>query len=398
MFEKKKLMINCEFCDATKIKEEDYSRYEEITLNTGLLVTDEKSRSILNGMHITMNVEKVLEIDSSEKCHFQVVNGSHEIGKNAEADKGTILVVNGALSVLPGNPEALSGYRAILVNGSITCPRNVWEKRGDVTVNGAIATYPEDCTVLNKKFTMDPYFPARAKENGRYYAEKRVVIADEKIDAALLARKGVQFVTQELLVLEKKAEEALSLVDETVKFTVIPQDYAYVQGNVTLDEGLLQKYGKKLFICGDLSTIEMGDRILPQLEGLKVTGKVRLRKKDLELLGRIDAEYGKLELVRGRDIWNAVNVSIDAAALEREPDGISIWNVATVKLAEDLSPEMIMERLEIRNAGKVLCSEAQESAVAMICQNAGHIGKDKEVPGLQDIADTKTINAAEYVL
>ena len=41
MSEKKKFILNCDVCDARKIKEESLSEYEQIIINADLILVDE---------------------------------------------------------------------------------------------------------------------------------------------------------------------------------------------------------------------------------------------------------------------------------------------------------------------------------------------------------------------
>lgn len=416
MFEKKNLVINCDVCNATKIQAEDYDKYENIVLNADILLADERSRSVLNGLPMVMNVDKVIDGEAGKEYHFQVINGNCELNERTAVRENTILVVNGSLTILPECAEKLESFKAIVVNGPVKCPQNMGTKLGMMTVNGPVKSYPDDCVILKEKFVMDQYFPLRAKENGKYYAEKIVIMADPDIDVLQLSEKNVRFVTEELLVRENLVNEAVRLVDETVKLTVIASDHAFVPESVALNERLLKKYGKKLFVYGNVTVGEESVPTLPQIEALKVKGKVRLHKKYCELFDEVNAEYGSMEIIKGRNIENMPKVSLDAAALEREPDGVQVRNVATISLADDISPEMIMERLEIANCASVTCSKEQESAVGMICKNVFNIngkhngsdGEDSAHEGgspmqdlmarLADLANTKVVVADEYIL
>jgi len=400
MFEKKNLLINSDVCDARKIKKEDYEKYENITLNADVLFVDERSQSVLNELPILMNVDKVMELEPSEDYKVQSVNGSYELKGQEAVQENTILCVNGSLSILPESRETLGRYKAILVNGSVEYPDNLAQMLGMLKVNGSVTAYPADCILLKEEFIMDRYFPLRAKENGKYYAKEKVVLADPQIDTAVLAEKKVEFVTEELVVLEDKVEDAVLLVREDVKMTVIPSGYVFVDKDVELSERTLKKYGNKLYIWGDLTIKEDGITALSQLEGLKVDGDVCVQKKCLEQFEELDAEYDDLVILKGRQICNAVKVSLDAATLEREPDGVRVLNAAKLCLAEDISPEMILEKLEIVNCGLVSCSKEQEGAVGMIGKNIGSMNGEKG--GLMDkmkmLADMKLINADEYIL
>jgi len=407
MNEKEKLVINCTLCDATKIREEDYACFGSIELNTEILLVDDRSRSILNRLPVQMmNASSTSEKQSQEEWHFLTINSNYKIEASTQVEKGTILVVNGSLTVAPGSGGVLENYKALIVNGDLQCPGSLGGKQEVITCNGTVFSYPDECILLENKFIMDPSFPQRAAENGQYYAAKGVVITDKGIDTALLAQKRVRFVTREMIVSEEMAGDALSLVEETVKVIVVPEGYAYVPGNVELTEELLIKYGTKLFIRGNLSVKEKAVSLLSGLEGLVVIGKVSLHESGREAFRRLNVRCGKLELKRGRVIDNVCEISLDAAALEEEPEGIRINNAARVRLSADIPPELIKERLEIGNASRVFCAREQETAVHMICRNVSHIcsdgdaalneGKrDRDTP---DAGFVRVINGGVYIL
>ncbi|MEI2995374.1 MAG: hypothetical protein V8T24_11055 [Roseburia hominis] len=77
----------------------------------------------------------------------------------------------------------------------------------------------------------------------------------KSLDAAEPAEKQVRFETQELLVTESNVEAAVPLVGAATTLTVVPDGCGYVDevDGVSLDERLLRKYGKKLYINGDVS-------------------------------------------------------------------------------------------------------------------------------------------------
>ncbi len=404
MSDQKKLVVNCDLCDARKINEEDYKCYESITLNTDVIFVDERSKSILNRLPMTLNMDMMYEAKPGIDYNLQIIDGRNELNAQSYVEENTFLIVNGSLSILPDAKDVLKNYEYIIVNGTLKYPEDLSLSLDKMQVNGAAVSYPKDCRILEEEFVMDYYFPMRAKSNARYFAENRVIITDSGCDLFPLIEKKVRFVTKELLVLEEKVKEAIALVDETVRLTVIPEGYTYVNENVLLDERILRRYGNKLYIDGDLTIGEESLSCLPQLEGLKVTGDVLLKKRYQAEFEKIDAEYRKMVIIKGRVIENCANVSLDAAALDLEPDGIAARCIAHLELAKDISSENIMNHLEIENCACVICSEKQKAAVTIVSKNVAKIITDEAEENKEeqdDAAPAKKVvrvNADQYIL
>ena len=178
MSDKKKFLLNCEVCDARKIKEEDYKDYEQIKINTELVIVDEKSKSILNRLPVTMNQESMIELPEGMQAEIRTINGRYEITGNTDVKDYTFLIVSGPLLIHADAQEILGKYFKIVVNGPLRCPKSIEGNLGKISINGLVKIYPDDCIILDKEFHMDKYFPLRAKEGKRYYAENMVIIGD----------------------------------------------------------------------------------------------------------------------------------------------------------------------------------------------------------------------------
>ena len=48
MFDKKNYVLNCDICDARKMKEEDYNNYKNMIINADIVIVSTSSKSILN--------------------------------------------------------------------------------------------------------------------------------------------------------------------------------------------------------------------------------------------------------------------------------------------------------------------------------------------------------------
>ena len=154
MLNKKNFLLNCEVCDTRKMKEEDYSHFEKMLINTELLLVNESSKSILNRLPVTINQTNGLALPNDMDMELKTVNGSYEITGNTAVAAHTLLIVNGSLQIQPGTEEVLAKYENITVNGSVKCPKSLEGYLGKISVNGSVSTYPDDCVLLDETFAM----------------------------------------------------------------------------------------------------------------------------------------------------------------------------------------------------------------------------------------------------
>ena len=149
------------------------------------------------------------------------------------------------------------------------------------------------------------------------------------------------------------------------------------------------------------------------LERLIVKGTLSIHKEQMEVFERMDVEYDELEILDDRrTITNVLRAKIDRALLEACEEGVRVVNSAKVVLDEDVDSALILDKLRLVNCAKVSCSEEQESAVAAVATNVAQIGQqDEEADGngtgnilgnvfgmVKNLADTKIINADEYIM
>ena len=292
---KKNLIINSEICDARKIKEEHYAGYEQIMLNAEILLVNDHSKEVFHRLPLTENVEIILEVE--EDAEFSTVNGDYEITGDMAVKKNSVLLVNGNFRIGQGTQELLKQYKMIQVNGSIRCPRSMAAFLDNIQVNGATVMIPDDCIELKDDFEMDSYFHLRAKENGVYFANKRVKILDTKIDMEMLKKKNVHFITKSVLTREEMIPDVIGMFDENTELQVVPAGYAYVKGDAVLNEALVTKYGKTLYIDGSLTLDKNSTPWLENVEQLYVSGEVSLLSSQVEAFRSLDAEYKELVMI-----------------------------------------------------------------------------------------------------
>lgn len=408
MEEKKKLTLNCEVCDSTKMKEENYNHYEDITINAEVLVVNEGSRGILNRLPVRLNIERT--IDSTEDLEVKIINGAYEITAGVIPQKPVILDVNGPLKVWPGTEEILQKYACMIINGVAEFPENLKGSMDRMIVNGPVRTYPDDSVILEDHFIMDSYFPIRAREGMRYFARNAVIIKDADVDISKLIQKNVKFLTPRLIVPESRLEESAILVDANVDFVVVPEGLSLVYGDAVLDEELIRREGGKLFVYGNLRLDEKVDMEMLQreLDVLTVTGDVTLNSDQIEGFRKINAKYKDLQVIKHeRVLEGMVVVRLNKKLFDCSPDGIRVGNAVKVVIEEDVTPEMLLNGLNGLNCLRIECNEEQENALYTmgvapgLMQNVSETEEAPPVPPMpmKHVPDmNQVINAECYVM
>lgn len=407
MFDKTNYVLNCDICDTRKMREEDYNHYKKMIINADIVIVSTASKSIINRLPVTINQDFTIEIADAVEAELKVISGSYEITDSMAVWEHTLLIVNGDLNIHSGTKEILEKYEKIHVNGSVRCAESVSGYLTKLSSSNSVAIYPDDCMILNDTFIIDEYFPLRAKEGSKYYVKDKVIIQDKSIDLQKLAEKNIQFVTDQLIIPEEMVESCIELFDEKVEFVIIPAGMTLHYGDAVLSEDLLKKEGDSIYVYGNLTVpkdvrLDILDEMISKLI---VTETVVLMRNQEVSFKKLNVDYQRLEFKwEGRTIENKPSIHVDKILLENSPDKVLVRNTATIKIAEDVMPELILNRLMIKNCARVLCNENQKSAVAAIAQNVAQIGESggEEQMGmmseLKELLSAKVINADSYIL
>lgn len=411
MLEKKNFVINCDVCDARKVDEESLAQYEQICINADGLVVDARSKAVLNRLPVKCNVDFTVELEDGMEVNVESYNGNYEIGKGEAVDSKckSVLCVNGNLTIKPDAKESLEHYLQITVNGNASYPESLSGSLVNMTVNGSRNVYPDDCILLKQRFVIDKYFPLRARNNGKYFARKAVILTDINVNAALLSEKNVHFETEKLVVCEEQLEDAILLVNEDVELAVVPAGYDYIGENVTLSEEVIAKYGRKLYIDGNLTLNKESTPYISGLEQLHVEGKVELLADQVAAFQKIGAEYKEMKITKGRILKNKAMMTLDGAMLNASSDGVELRNCAMVKIDAEVSSEQILHQLQLQNCAIVTCTPEQRGAVEMVSVNVAKIRDGSEADDdteeclniggqLKKMLASKIVNADKYIL
>lgn len=405
----KKLVINCATCDARNAREENYAHYESITVNCAMALTSPQGKTVLNKLPFTLNCGNVLELPEGVKPRF--VNGRTEIKmSDSIPEEPYFLVVNGSVTIGPNTEKQLEKCQGMSINGSLTCPESIYPQLKNVKINGSTTCYPDGAILLKRNAVIDKLFVLRAK-NALYWAARRMIFTDPALDPGKLAEKGATFSAPEVIIAQSLVEPLIDRIDERAEIVVVPDGTSVVLDDVTLDETTLGRYGKQLYIIGDVTVPEDGG-ILGALTYLNIRGDVRVPEAYREqLLGVLTDISGQVRLAKpkGAALSDKPMVKITRWMLEQHPKGLEVSDCAMVTLAPDIPRELIADRLSIRDCAMVKCTPEQEDAVNMVSEDVGIVGEasggdmvsntlQSVFKGIQGVLDTKVINAADYVL
>lgn len=270
---KKKLAINCALCNLSQVSQEVLNEYESILINAATVITSPRSRALMARLPVKINAASTVDVpDGAELSQH---NGSFEIKPGPPPEPPVVLVVNGRLVIHPGAREALQGYPSISVNGEALYPQGLSDALGRMKVNGASYAYPDEAILLKKNAVIDRVFVLRAKE-GLYFSPRSIIMTDPELDVKALTDKGAHLQASRVYIANALLEAVLPLINDDAQVHVIPDGFAFLQGDQTLSEQLLRSQGHSLYILGDLHIPQDAAQALEQLEGLQVCGQISL--------------------------------------------------------------------------------------------------------------------------
>lgn len=407
----KKMIVNCATCDMRTVSEETLQSYEQVIVNSAMVLVTAQTKELLNRYNVMLNAADVLEVPAGDDVRVNSHNGAYELTADAAPQAGVwaMLMVNGALTIGEDALEAARAYQRIRVNGAVIVPKSMAGKLTNLSVNGSTETYPDGAILLRRNAVIDRTFPLRVRENALYWAARRLVFTDAELNVEKLAEKGVRFASRLALIAESLAEAVTPLLTEDTDILVVPDGTKFANGYAIMDRRFLKKHGTKLYINGDLIVKPEAADVIPEIEYLYVNGQVKIPQDLVDAFEEIDAHYDELKVVRnwGKIIEDQVRVKVDAALLDKFPMGVLVTDCAIVKIAKDLTPELILERLAIEDCAKVFCNEEQEAAVSAVSKDVAMIGSMGEaMDGIADMVtgslhlnpNVKVINAADYVM
>lgn len=405
----KQMIVNCSTCDMRSVSEETLKSYDQITVNAASVFVTPETKELLNRYNVMLNASAVMELPAGQNVRISTHNGAYTLTADGapSAEERGVLIVNGALTIGSDALNAALAYEKILVNGAVMLPKSMAGKLTNLHVNGGTETYPDGAIQLRRNAVIDKTFPLRARENALYWAARRLVFTDTALDVEKLAQKGVRFSAKNAVLAESLAEAVAPLLTEDTDLLIVPDGTGFVTYDVKLNRRFLKKYGTKMYVNGDMTVEPDAADVLSEIEYLYVNGDVKVPAELMDAFAEVNAEYQDLVVQKaaGKVIEDNVRATVDKALLEKYPDGVVVSDCVMLRIAKDVPPELLLERLTVDSCAQVFCSPEQEAAVGAVSRNVATINcTDDTETAFADFMkgvfnpDVKLVNAAEYVM
>lgn len=392
----KNKVINTALCDAREVKEENLQGFEDITVNAACLIVNDRAKDVLNRYPVTLNVASTIEIP--EDIRLKIVNGKEELGPDADG-KDLFLLVNGSLTIRNGSLEAANSYSGIQVNGRVLMPESDRGKVRNLNVNGETLYYPDEASLLKPDTEIDRLFLARAT-HPFYHCPGWIFFLDTEIKQALGADRKIRFSAEKIIIDESLISEMIPRITEETEIICVPSGTRLIQDDLELKKNTVQKFGSKLFVCGDVTIHD--EKAISGLDYLYATGTVRVDKTLEEAFEKIESHYEQYESIdpEAEYLYDRISVRVGSDSLIKNPAGIYIKACAKVILLPDLSPTEIRERIHISDCALVCCNREQEDSVRFVSEDVAVIELSDKEKGEENKKETKalTVNAAQYRL
>lgn len=397
--DKKGLQINAAFVDARNTQEETIAQYTHVQINAATIVTTAETRKLLGKYGVQMNSASIMDLP--EGCEFAIKNGSYTLDASTKYTSKLALLVNGSLNIESG--ADVENIICAVVNGSLRYPESMAGQVARFAVNGSSERYPDGAILLKNVFIPDRVFALRAKN--AVYVARRVIMLDSGCEVEKLTEKGVRFLARHAIVSESLLEAAIALFDDKTEIQVVPDGTAYINSDAVLDGALVQQYGYRLYINGDLKIEETARELFKEIAYLEVNGEVELAAELADDFRALHTKYKKLILLDGSVIQDRPEVEVTAELLELSDKKLTVRDCASVRLDNRLSSTDIAKKLVIMDCANVSCTPEQKPAVELISTDVTQISTmgdaDRGAAGSEDMEDranTVVINTAQYVL
>ena len=400
----KSKVINAATCDVRDVTEESLTGFDRITINTAILITGERSWKLLSQYPVTVNAANVLEVPDGQNIVIESVNGKGEIGPDVDGTD-TFLLVNGRLTLEDDSQDAVRSYYRIIVNGKLVMPKSYRGQFSNIQVNGKTEYYPDGSVILKPDTEIDSLFISRAS-NSLYYSSGTLYFLDAGMDTEKIIANDIKFSGHRFVIADGLVDRLIPQFDEETLVVRVPDGTRLINDDVDLKPRIIRKYGTKLCITGDVA-IEDAEA-LESLEYLYADGTASVIKDLADALDEVDGAVSELKVIDPEMgyIDGRSSVKIGPAMIGRYPKGMRVDDCAKVILAEDLSPEDIIEKLHISGCALVQCTPEQEEAVHMSADDIAMIrvsekqSDDTEENTMDDLfgnrKDAQVINAVEY--
>lgn len=426
---KKHLRINAAIVDMINTIPETIEAYDEVRINCALCLVSTKSKQLLSKGNININCANIVDIGDNDVEVLGINGGKITTAEFEAPKKTTVCVINGGLIIEDSPKKNLNQYSQVIINGAVLHPRGF--DTSNFNVNGAFIPYPDGAKLILQGLDLDNNFVKAATPGTTYFVQgiptnldkfgsnpgkdleqvlkKTGLRATEQLDLELLKKKQIRFYTGWVTTIEENAEELMQIVDGNIGSTIIPTGYKIMQGG-ELDQLAIRRFGKHIFVEGDLLIQKDKLDVLEQVEGLIVKGDVNVADESADLFFEKCSIYDGLNVFKGE--WVDVigtEFLINKVLLESMENGVS-FNLldSNAELCADVTVDLIKSKIHdiYLNGSALIIGLDQQNALNKILHNNNSnvnvrekmASEEAEVePVNKDYVETR-INCASYKL
>lgn len=427
----KHLKVNTSLLDMTSTRPEAIEAYDVVRINCAFCLTTAKTRQLLSHGKVSINTANICDIGLVEHEHVEVVtiNGVKKTTSEFAAPSvPTVLVINGAMIIDDSPKKKMDQYLKVVVNGVVMHPKSF--DLSNFIINGIFIPYPDGATLILQALELTNSFLRSAVPGTTYFVQgmpadlnglagginnplnllKEIGLkAMEPLDLDLLKSKNIRFYTGWVTTLEENAGELLKMIDGSMGTTIIPAGYKTMPGG-KLDMLSIRRFGKRLFVEGNLEVHEKALEALNTVEDMIVTGDVILADPVADVFFGKCQKYGDLTVYQGE--WMEIKeneFSVSRELLEGCQNGATLCiKDSTVQIDSDLPADLLTEKIHqiiIRDSVLTMSLHQQNVINKLLRSNDSHIKirEHEEVkqpepePVKEDVIETK-INCSYYKL
>lgn len=395
----KKLQINAGTLDLTELTAEKLAAYDSVKINGGALLLTPAARKLLAEKGASLNMGTYFDVP--DNAHVIISNGPADITADTVVPENCVLLCNGSLHLHPGSAGAAAAYAAVLANGQVILPESMRGALSRITHNGIALVYPDDAQYVSGDITVDRRF-ARQVDSGAYlFTGDDAFLTDPAVDVAALLEKNVVIHAQKAYVSEEIADGDM-LFDMQTEIVPVPVGYAFVRvkSPLRIDATTSTRFGKKLFVVGDVRAETASADGLNALESLIVCGSAKI---DETLQPAWNARCLRVDSVsfidNSRVISELPEAIISRELLEACDHGLRLEECRLVTVLSDVEPSLLAEKVKcLSDCAVCVCTEAQQAVLQMIAADTSFSRKppEAEVPNPPEDSDCVHINAGFY--
>lgn len=395
MSDKKNLMLNTALADLRHVTEETLSAYRQVKINAAAVFTTPRVQELC--ARYGCSIDAAILLSLPEDAPFAQHNGTFTLTPGTPFAPGTALQVNGTLIIQPGCENIVENASALLVNGKVLCPASMAALvQSKARVNGSVMPYPDEAIVLPGSVTLDKVFLLRVKPGATYFVSGKIKATTPGLPLHELSDKQVRLTARGAIMLEAYLPDLLPVLPDDASLTVVPDGWAYQDGDFPLTAEKAQALGGRVFVNGDLLVPDA--QALAACTALEVTGTAYVPQALASAFYAVCPHYGDLVLYTGYLSREEPTFTLTESFLLEHPEGVALCEAGMLTIQPDVNPDLLKERVTLlHGCGCVSATDRQKAVLLPVSQDIG-AWVEPETVSEEENPHAVVINAATYQL